>query len=929
MKSSLILATVFVATAGAMGAGATAFTTSPYQGSDTEFNIQNQAIENSTLGNTNPNWTPQSASGNYAGGGSGAGESAMAANPPTQQTAPMSRMLKGGAGANACASTNNLAQASGIVIGVDAARVFASTAVIALVDAGAGINNASICNGGLVSQANACTLTKGGLVYDTDGGSGTLSTYSACSDNGAACTSNANCNGAFDGGPAATCNTVTQNNPFQNWRDALALLYGGLDKVDGICSDTGSACNPYNGKCASGATCNPVTNCLSARRQALINSWGTFFENTGCTNPNGTTLTHAFRRDDNSGTADVFSNLLGMQSASVDQYNNPIAGYSVSSEAAHSFGTTPYCNSLNWDTAEVSAKKCTNEIDQHYEGPGGQPLSATIDPNCAPSSTGGVRASTGICHHVPPFVCGAALLCPNGNSCTTAGAACPAGGVCAAGQDNRCPVGEAITLATYGSVNFGTQAFVFPTSYQDNDPIRTKCLGNGDHSPSEDVCNTDGKLGVVLPIPPLDFVPDQNTQPNSSPPVGLGSFTGGPTAATTCQTIFPNSIDPGQNVTCGGAAVASAAPVVATCAPKGLTGTGACPNNDQPLSIGCLAPTGAGTLGATTSCWSDNSVSPGCFFGQNQTGGTPCGVDGRVYNEQIYNGVGAAGATAAYVTFTVGGVALDDVGGYGRIHQKDTSLKGLPVCHLGDAALQIGCLVQADPMALGYAGNTGDVWEAADPLGNGTCSGETTGLRVHELAAGTLCTPVEPPAPYTASYPLWHKLYMNSIVGFANVTSADELMLSQWESIPQDIGTIMGQYGEFPLQFSPNTAAPNLGDGGAGGAPPFCEDFNEYNAGCAPDGGAGNLNGCFTNIPVSPIPYDLSNNAGADAAVFSNDAAAGNPPATISTVCGNGLIEDYEDCDPGTASVNGSPAVPAAPLPAGCGSCSTLCRCSL
>src|SRR5580704_8877686 len=104
MKNSFVLATIFVVGASAAGAGA--FATSPYVGSDTEYNITNQAILNAGLGNNPPvggtlQWNAQANPlGDYSGGGSGGAETAMVAL--KQQTGPMSRMLASGA----CSATD-------------------------------------------------------------------------------------------------------------------------------------------------------------------------------------------------------------------------------------------------------------------------------------------------------------------------------------------------------------------------------------------------------------------------------------------------------------------------------------------------------------------------------------------------------------------------------------------------------------------------------------------------------------------------------------------------------------------------------------------------------------------------------------------------------------------------------------------------------
>jgi hypothetical protein len=951
MKQSFLLAALFAAAAGAVGASAT-FGVQPYVGSDTEFNIQNQAIENSTLGNTSPPWSETSLTADYSGGGSGGAEAAMATQ-TAQQTGPMSRMLKGGAGANACAGTNNLFDASGEVIGIDAARVFASSAVV----------STALGNGGTVTVANACQQVTAGLKYNESNNPVSLGNSAPFPPTG-----------------------VGTGNGFQNWRDVLALIYGGLDKDNGLCSTSGAGCNPYlaigSGNCTTGETCNPITDCTSPRRKALAANWTSLFENAGVTNTNGATLTHAWRRDDNSGTSDVFSSLLGMQGASVDQYNNKISGYSISSEAINSFGTSPYCNSLNWDLTEAAAKTCfkgfcstnfagcnnvgsactgtgtgtcVSNVDRHYQGPGGLPLPNANDPNCNKAVGGAVSAN---CHHVPPFACGAAPdLCPDGSTCTTVGASCTTGGTCALASDNRCPAGQTIITSTYGSMDYGTQSNVYPTGFQDNDPLRVPCLGNGSRSPAEDVCNADGNLGLVLPIPPLDFVPDQHP--------GVASYTGSPGTGknSSCQKV--NTAQPTQ---CQNGSVAAAAAQVYSCAPKGTLANGLCPNNDVPLSIGCLVPEGeTGTNSGifTTQCWSVSSTAVGCFTGQGPTGGTPCAnIDGRVYNAQVYDGTASATGTTQYINFTVGGVPLNHTAAYARIHQKDTSVAGLSVCQLKDATQQIGCLAQADPNSIGYGGNTGDVWEAADSLSLGTCSGETSGLRVHTVSSGTACTPVAPSGGICSSgaactpvgsttvcadkstcasainYPLWRKLYMNSIIGFGNISTtatappsnhAAEIELAGWEAQAADISPIMLQYGEFELGFGPN------GVNGTGLSQPFCEDFNEYGAGCGGGTGntAGNQNACCTNASISvtigsttyTIPSDPSCNGGN--ATTPSPTGNASAASSTSTVCGNGVIEDYEDCDPGTSANGTGSAIPAAALPTGCGSCSSTCRCSL
>lgn len=802
MKKSLILATVFVVGASAAGAGAANnFATTPYVGSDTEYNITNQAILNSGLGNktVGPSLTTWNSSsnplGDYSGGGSGGAENAMAAATPVQQTGPMSRALGGGPGKGACASSNNLAAASGIVLGIDAVRIFASNAVISA--------NQTSCNGATTTAA--CTQDPSGLVYSGSVGNGTV--------------------------------TMT----FANWRDVLALLYGGLDR----------SVSPN------------VVDCTSAKRALLVSAWTNLFQNTtSCPNStNGTALTHAWRRDDNSGTSDVFSNLAGFQAAEHDQFGNATAKFAVSASAVNGFGTSPYCNAMNWDTTEAAkipstaATTCNLAADLHYVGPGGVPVASSADPLCV---SGGSAGSTGsvTCHHVPP-------------------------------------------ANTYGVQPLGTQSVVLPTSYQDNDPIRTACLGAGvsGHA-SDDVCNTDGKLGIVLPIPALDFIHIQNP--------GLVSFTGA--------------------VDCGSGSIAGDPPKVFVCAPrnKGTTGNGLCPNNDAPLGIGCLIPIGTGSGGATSQCQATKSEGVSCFTG-------PCGSDARVYNVQAYDGTGTDSVHNAHylnVSYSVndgGSVgsftqSINMAGAYGRVHQREKATGGKYVCNLDDASDQIGCLSQADPNSMGYAGNTGDTWENRDPNATAGCTScslstapNTQGLRVSKLEAGTTCLPAAPGSGI-ASYPLWRKLYFNSEIGFSHVTNTAELNLGQYESEDDQMNSILTQFAFFPLPFSPNGTGP-------GGAPAqFCEDFNETlaaNCNTAGPGGSGftgNANGCNTNVGLTTSGFGT----------IPSDPSANPADATTSTVCGNGLLEDFEDCDFAITLTTTS-----IPTLAACGSCSATCRCSL
>jgi hypothetical protein len=762
MEKSFVLAAIFMVGASAAGAGA--FATSPYAGSDAEYNMTNQAILNSQLGNfplatsAPPQWNAVAKPrGDYGGSGSGTGEAAMVGQ--QQQTAPMSRMLASGA----CLSPD-LAQASGIVLGIDGIGVWASNEVISA--------NAA-CNG--AASTGECTMDSSGLAFSGAGGNAL---------------------------------------GFSNWRDALALLYGGLDRSTGI------------------------TDCSSTKRATLISNWSNIFQNSTCTITGGGALTHAWRLDDTTGTADSFSNLIGIQAAWKDPNGNSFTGNPASAGAVNGFMTSPFCNAMNWDQAEVTAGACTNTAPNHYIGPGGVVRPDNI-------------------HHLPP-------------------------------------------PGTYGSVPAGQQPFVFPTAFQDNDPIRTACLGNASAGrPAEDVCNNDGKLGVVLPIPALDFVQIQN--PFLVP--------------------YPSAVQCTGGLTTGGA------PKVFACAPRGngtFFGTTQCPNGDTPFAFGCFVPIGPGASGPTSQCLAIKSEFPTlCNVG-------PCAAEGRIYNEQVYDGTAAR--AVAYLNLSTPEPtfkqSISHTGGYARIHMREVSTTGTKNCQLADASSQIGCLVQADNHSVGFAGKTAATWEARDPVpGHGTTPGETIALRINQLEPGIACTPS---TSGNVSYPLWRKLYFNSILGFGRVTTAAEQQLAEFVSFDQNETPIVLNYGFFELPFSPNGTDPTIG----GGPNQFCEDFNEQTI-CAK---ASNQNGCafntatdavgggplqnttigaFTSLSPNPVatPGCAGLPAGSPGCTVPSDPSSDPTQSTTSTVCGNGKIEMFEECDP-------------AP-PASSPNCSSTCRSTL
>ncbi|HZU85679.1 MAG TPA: hypothetical protein VE987_22285, partial [Polyangiaceae bacterium] len=817
--------------------------------------------------------------------------------------------------------------------------------------------------------------------------------------------SGASASAIFPGGAAA-----------QNWKWALALLYGGLDL-----SSPGGSTNP---------------DCNSPQRQALVANWGNLFQAgaTACaTNPSsvctdathGGVLWHAFRRDDASGTSDVFSSLIGLQSLMP----------SPSASSNSGFGASPYCNAMNWDTNTSNNGSdlniCVLGNNDQFTGPGGilDPASLCVFTNFKSSSLKVAEACMG-----GSCVVGgtSALACPGSSSCNTPsdignvlGAACTTNADCHSGVDQNgasvtftCTAG-ACALATpttgiagvcsanacsatvpcgfgfscnipsgqtqgtctktcatstdcgsgfvcntatgtcagnhrrtpkgaYGDTPVGNTAIdVLPTSFQDNDPIRRACLGNttgNQFKSGEEVCNVDGKLGLVLAIPSSDFIPQQ-----------LGKVQYPTAACSTFKLAKP--------------------PKILNCAPFNAalgTRSGECPNGDFKLTGGaCFGPIATGN---------SQCLNPFANHSPVHSGTVPSSYDGRRHNLHMYDGSVTGLLTYLQDTIQNGKATpptVDFVGGMGRIHQTqsiwDTTLSAPPnvACQEVDATDQIACLAQADPCSMGYAGDGGKTWaNRQQPLTTAASTVVPALCFTFDTANGGPCIPAN--GPYTGSdptlapavcpnacltgpgpgfnspltsdslradgsypnettvtalgsqqleYQIARKLYLNSIVGFANVGTATtgdpgspgELDFAKFESSQANMTPILNSIGYFPLgnQAAGTTSVTNTNVTAhlSSFNQPFCEDFNQAmvcNDSALPDG---QDNACARN--PSPIPGEPGG------------AAVAN--VTVSSVCGNGLLEPYEECDDGTVGVNpgagGGNGASTSP-------CSTICRCA-
>lgn len=600
-------------------------------------------------------------------------------------------------------------------------------------------------------------------------------------------------------GAGTACNSTdnglayngTNGQQFGNYKDVLALVYGGKDNVTG------------------------TVDCNSVKRQAVVNAWGNMFQNS-CANPDaacndathGGKLWHAYRRDDASGTADVFSSIIGITPA-------------TSASSLNGFGASPYCNAMNWDTAAGNAN-CALGAGKQFIGPGGVPqgfCSVTTTQACVIGST---LASQG---------------CPAGQTC-----------VPDATGHKRPPLGTwgDDPDPSAGALGGERGADVLPTSMQDNDPIRRTCIGgptNVAARAGEEVCNISGTLGLIIPMPATDFI-SQIDDP-THPGLKLKQF-------------------PVNN--CSGNFISGASAQVFTCASRG-TGTkhsAQCPNGDSLLANKCQVP--IDLPNATSQCVTAKATTPAI---KTRLPAVP--PDGRAYNLQLRDG-SITDANVGYVQEKIPTataiLALDFAGAFVRNHQVQTVPLNLGGCQLADATDQIGCFVHADRCSIGFAGFGGTSWGDRHP--GGAVASDNGAMLINKVTPSAFTVSLLGDGP--DEYPMARKLYLNSLIGFGHVNiTSEELALAQFESNPSvtpvNINTILTNDGFFTLGTSSLT----------GQDTPFCEDFNQTLV-C---GIAGNDNACFRNPAGIP-----------------NDPSAIPAFASKSTVCGNGVVELFEECDP-------------------------------
>ncbi len=305
-----------------------------------------------------------------------------------------------------------------------------------------------------------------------------------------------------------------------------------------------------------------------------------------------------------------------------------------------------------------------------------------------------------------------------------------------------------------------------PADFQDNDPIRRTCAGTNNgatpaNAGTEQVCGRKGDLGLVLPIVPTDFLADADAFP---------------LAACTTKTAFGK-------------------------APKAVAGAVRCPNGDIPVFIDqCLVPVDAS---GSAACLAGKNTKPAFVFDNTAVDGVaPSAADGRVYNAHLHKADGTYQVDKKTPARPISGA-------FYRIHStrtQNTPDATTGTCQNRDATSQIGCLVQASPCSLGFAGR-----EASTEAG-------AVALKVNALEPTIGCI-------QSFTYPLSRKLYFTTMLGFESV-AGQELALAKCMATQATVETALTAHGFVTL-----------------GRAPYCEDFNESQCTGAP----ANVDACTNN----------------------------------------------------------------------------------
>ena len=552
-------------------------------------------------------------------------------------------------------------------------------------------------------------------------------------------------------------------------------------------------------------------------------------------------LRHALRRDEESGTTDVFLGLLSLGTINFGQ--NAPTGYSADTQYSYrALANSPFCN---------------------VHRPNDMYWAVTV-----PANKTVAQVLAGTAKLIPPLVDLGAV---------------PAGQLATAQGVN----GHLWSVIADSFVFDGADDVTFPES-QDQDPIRRHCVGDnfdslspGQVTPSEQVCSADGQLGLVLAINPPPVSEVQTVFPNVSCDAGSFAFALG----------VQNSV--GQGIRCPNGDEPLGAP--AKCRtpqdPDGkfncLNGGGAWIDVDPVtagVQLGLAANGGPSVIDGTT---------PGTTKGRAD-------VDGRVYNLILRDAAGHPQNISRPTTTPGISAPTPLVGAFYRIHST-RSLVGTgatKTCTQLDAATQIGCLVQASPCSLGYASSS------AATLNPGTSALRVNGILPtvpniqclvqsgcdlypfsRKLYINSLAGFDKPILSGTSTVFTDHELsFVRAALNMTLPVDSVGARYSVYGPLAATGPHVGGQYGQAIassseydfVQLPPTNPASLAGE-------PFCEDFNENTCGIA--------NGCTTDAAgVITCPANVN-------ACRAALGVAGIPDNAA--FCGDGIKQPGEQCDDG------------------------------
>ncbi len=723
----------------------TASAQSELRGSDALENVTKDAI-----GALVANGTIAAGALVYVGGGSSAGEGGMIAG--TQHIAPMARQIADIANGYTFDGADFLhyctPSASQLLIGLDGISVVAANHLLRdSLEVSA--STTDDCPDGISGK----TVTG---IYKADGVTP--------------------CDAATDG-----CTTAGQYS-FADWRDVLAIIYGGLNhnsgpvilEADGTSdcdyqlpplensndqgqcatSTTGQVCYPaapqdaihHTGRCGVRALVgrrNPGrANCLSPVRQALVDRYGEIFSDAAgapsCRTGTCTKLKHAFRLDDQSGTSDTFAALIGLP---------PIAPYTRAYVSAPGgaigngtpipdrFATAnPFCN---------AGERPMNRGDADYLDL--DPIRRAVDWFADSSQAlnrfgleqvgeyygktfGGNNNDANCNTDLDASVLGVQPPIPEDHASSTEPGVWP---------DPTIPGSTALLQADLGS-NGTSGALSSPTA------TTRQCLG------------------LVLPI----SLPD--------------SF------GTVSRAYFGDSAS-GQPIACDAVAQDGVSLAFAPVTPDGQhPGTALCPNG---LPQPCMLPYHFDPTLAfpyyNFNCISDRISPAPAAVGYSQDRRAlnlhPVDSTGHYVRDHYRNPfipIGSGGISATRQTRVVSA--------YYRIHTtRTTNLHGSSPtggpCTAFSSSVQIGCLVKASTCSIGLASR-----EAVDGFPRHNLAFRLDGISASAANLQSLLTGSSP------VYPMARALWLSSIAGFSSGTlNGDEFELMSFESTPSSIDPII------------------------------------------------------------------------------------------------------------------------------------------